>query len=73
MFNHSTLNQNVTWTRDIAAQCVIYTALRDINAGEELCISYGRLWFKDADGDDLDLSEKNSTNILDKIDIDIDL
>ena len=31
---------------------VIYTALRDIPAGEELCISYGgNLWFKDADAD----------------------
>lgn len=54
MFNHSTLRQNVIWARDMAAQAIVYTAHRDIAAGEELCISYGhaRLWFKDADAVD---------------------
>ena len=27
----------------------MYKALRDIDAGEELCINYGTLWFQDAD------------------------
>ncbi|EON62765.1 hypothetical protein W97_01990 [Coniosporium apollinis CBS 100218] len=49
MFNHA-LDQNVGWERDVARSLVTYTALRDIKAGEELCISYGqRLTFKDAD------------------------
>lgn len=54
MFNHSTLRQNVVWSRNIAAEAIIYTAHRDIQAGEELCISYGsaRLWFQDADVED---------------------
>ena len=49
LFNHSSRDQNVAWSRDVENQCVVYTALRDIKAREELCISYGRLWFKDAD------------------------
>jgi len=50
LFNHSTLNQNVGWTRDIENRLIIYTALRNIRRGEELCISYGdRLTFVDAD------------------------
>ena len=52
MFNHSSLSQNVAWKRDLPRQVVIYTALREILPGEELCISYGgNLWFKDADAD----------------------
>lgn len=53
MFNHSRLRQNVIWKRDVAAGTIVYTAHRDIAAGEELCISYGnvRLWFKDADAE----------------------
>jgi len=51
MFNHSTLHQNVVWTRDLEAECITYSAYRDIQLGEELCISYGsgRLWFEDAE------------------------
>jgi uncharacterized protein len=50
MFNHSTLDQNVGWKRDLENQLVVYRALRDIKAGEELCISYGdHLTFVDAD------------------------
>lgn len=50
MFNHSTQNQNVGWERDIKNQLITYKALRDIEEGEELCISYGsRLTFEDAD------------------------
>lgn len=51
MFNHSTLAQNVGWKRNTETDVIVYTALRDIKAGEELCISYGsaRLWFDDVD------------------------
>ena len=54
MFNHSTRNQNVVWTRDLDALCITYTAHREIAAGEELCISYGsgRLWFEDTEVDE---------------------
>jgi hypothetical protein len=30
---------------------IVYTAIRKIEVGEELCINYGMLWFEDADGD----------------------
>ncbi|OAP56918.1 hypothetical protein AYL99_09030 [Fonsecaea erecta] len=51
MFNHSTRDQNVGWKRNTETEVIVYTALRDIKAGEELCISYGsvRLWFEDVD------------------------
>ncbi len=51
MFNHSTRAQNVGWKRNTEIDVIVYTALRDIEAGEELCISYGsaRLWFEDAE------------------------
>lgn len=54
LFNHSSHSegQNVVWIRDVSQQCIVYTAARDIDPGEELCISYGdnaRLWFKDSD------------------------
>lgn len=50
MFNHSTQNQNVGWQRDLENNLVVYRALRDIQEGEELCISYGdHLTFIDAD------------------------
>lgn len=50
MFNHSTEDQNVGFTRDVEKQVVMYRALRDIHPGEELCISYGdNLTFEDAD------------------------
>ena len=53
MFNHSTMNQNVGWDRDVKNLLVTYITLRDIKAGEELCISYGqRLTFKDKDEED---------------------
>jgi len=41
MFNHSTQEQNVGWIRDTRRLVVVYRALRDIPAGEEL--------FEDAD------------------------
>ena len=50
IFNHSTYNQNVAWERNIDAQTITYRALRDIELGEELCVSYGsRLWFIDSE------------------------
>ncbi|KAF2266685.1 protein methyltransferase [Lojkania enalia] len=50
MFNHSTQNQNIVWERDTRLQIITYRALRDIEAGEELCISYGsHLTFVEAD------------------------
>ncbi|KEF61875.1 uncharacterized protein A1O9_03447 [Exophiala aquamarina CBS 119918] len=53
MFNHSTLQQNIGWKRNTQTGVIVYSALRDIKSGEELCISYGnaRLWFPDADAD----------------------
>jgi len=49
MFNHA-VDQNVGWERDLKKLIVTYTALRDIEAGEELCISYGaRLTFEDVE------------------------
>ncbi len=49
LFNHSSLHQNVGWSRDLTGQCIVYKALRDIKVGEELCINYGKVWFVDAD------------------------
>ncbi|KAF1921767.1 hypothetical protein BDU57DRAFT_467569, partial [Ampelomyces quisqualis] len=50
MFNHSTQDQNVVWERDESRLIITYRAWRNIQAGEELCISYGsHLTFKDAD------------------------
>lgn len=48
LFNHSShpRRHNTGWTRNIAAETVTYVTLRDVDAGEELCISYGsRLTF----------------------------
>lgn len=72
MFNHSQLRQNVGWERDIKNLLITYTALREIKAGEELCISYGaRLTFKDSDADELESDIEDWTghmNIIDLID-----
>lgn len=38
LLNHSSLNQSVSWERDLGAQCITYRALRDIRAGEELYV-----------------------------------
>ncbi|KAF9416917.1 hypothetical protein BGZ94_010082 [Podila epigama] len=47
MFNHSKY-PNVGFQRDFNNNVIRYSALRDIAAGEELCISYGpNLWFPD--------------------------
>ena len=62
MFNHKRI-QNVAWKRDIPMQVIRYLTLRDIEAGEELCISYGsKLWFQDTDvPDEDDLGDSNET------------
>ncbi|KAG0303332.1 hypothetical protein BGZ98_006786 [Dissophora globulifera] len=47
MFNHSN-KPNVGFQRDFNNKVIRYTTLREIEAGEELCISYGpNLWFPD--------------------------
>ncbi|KAJ2596439.1 hypothetical protein GGF39_003452 [Coemansia sp. RSA 1721] len=47
MFNHEPFGkQNVGFVRDMDQSLIRYTALRDIFAGEELCICYGpNVWF----------------------------
>lgn len=68
MFNHSNRNQNVGFERDIKNLVITYTALRDIKAGEELCISYGaRLTFKDTDA--ADMSDEDESEMLGRIEL----
>lgn len=70
MFNHSNLRQNVGWERDIQNLLVIYTTLRDIKAGEELCISYGpRLTFKDTEAGELETDPEDWTEVLNIIEL----
>lgn len=70
MFNHSRLRQNVGWTRDLERRLVVYRALRDVAAGEELCISYGsRLTFVDTDGEDGEEGEERAEDVLGRIEI----
>lgn len=56
LFNHSSRRQNVVWRRDVAGLVIRYVTAREVEAGEELCISYGagRLWFRDVEGVDED-------------------
>ncbi|OCL13884.1 SET domain-containing protein [Glonium stellatum] len=69
MFNHA-IDQNVGWERDTNRLLVTYRSLRDISAGEELCISYGpRLTFKDADIAE-PLTEGDGLDQLNKIQLD---
>ena len=69
LFNHSNLAQNVGWQRDVNAQYIRYTALRDIAAGEELCINYGRLWFPDADQERIMESEESENDLLNCVEV----
>lgn len=70
MFNHAR-DQNVGWKRDLERQVIKYQTLRNVKAGEELCISYGdRLTFKDADAP-VAVDEGDGSELLDKIQIDI--
>lgn len=59
MFNHAARAQNVGWTRDVRRGVVVYRTLREVLAGEELCISYGgRLTFVDVDERDREEEER---------------
>lgn len=59
MFNHSSQDQNVGWKRDLKREVIVYRTLRDVQQGEELCISYGdHLTFVDADAEKLKLEQK---------------
>jgi len=70
MFNHSNLRQNVGWQRDLQNLLVTYLSLRDIKAGEELCISYGpRLTFKDTEAAELDHCPEDPIAVLNAIDL----
>ncbi|KAI4727014.1 hypothetical protein E4T49_05276 [Aureobasidium sp. EXF-10728] len=69
MFNHSTLHQNVGWERDVANKVIVYKTLREVEKGEELCISYGsRLWFEDADKEE-EVDEDDGTGVLGGIEV----
>ncbi|KAG0268442.1 hypothetical protein BGZ95_002461 [Linnemannia exigua] len=60
MFNHSN-SPNVGFQRDIDSGLIKYSTLREIHAGEELCISYGpNLWFPDME--DSQNQDKNTNN-----------
>ena len=48
MWNHDQC-PNVGFMRNIEQNVIVFSAIRDIAAGDECCISYGpRLWFDDA-------------------------
>jgi SET domain-containing protein len=69
MFNHSIPNQNVGWERDVAKQLMTYTTLRDVKAGEELCISYGqRLTFKDTEEEQMVRDPDDWSEVMNYID-----
>jgi len=59
LFNHAR-TPNVGWVRDYHRAVIRYTALRDIAAGEELCISYGRVWWDG--GEEADSSSSGSSD-----------
>lgn len=70
MFNHSRHKQNVGWRRDTGNQVVIYHALRDIEEGEELCISYGdHLTFIDVDEPLANGLDEDENEVLGKIEL----
>lgn len=73
MFNHSSLHQNIGWEREIKNGVVIYKTLRDVEEGEELCISYGdRLWFEDADVGKEEEEEGDGMDVLGGICVDVE-
>ncbi|KAK3847469.1 MAG: hypothetical protein J3R72DRAFT_431469 [Linnemannia gamsii] len=63
MFNHSR-SPNVGFQRDIDNGLIRYSTLREIQVGEELCISYGHnLWFPDMeDSKDQDNNTNNGSS-----------
>ena len=69
MFNHSHLRQNVGWTRDVDKLVIVYRTLRDVEAGEELCISYGapsQLTFVDAEAEEARREEEEEERRLEE-------
>ncbi|KAJ3505047.1 hypothetical protein NLJ89_g7617 [Agrocybe chaxingu] len=49
LFNHSS-SPSVSYSLDTKTDSIRYTTVRDVEAGEELCIFYGhKLWFSPAD------------------------
>jgi SET domain-containing protein len=71
IFNHSK-RQNVGFRRDIEGTRIIYSTLRNVEAGEELCISYGpRLWFEDVEQDEADdrVEQDNPLDDINRIDL----
>jgi hypothetical protein len=74
MFNHSTKAQNVRWSRNTEQDYIVYTSLRDIEAGEELCISYGSklLWFEDVEEhDQAKLLATEEAAVREEVDLDV--
>lgn len=69
MFNHSAIRQNIGWKRDLEAGVIVYSALRDIEQGEELLISYGHyLTFEDVE--DIGIREDlDGLSMLGRIDV----
>ena len=71
IFNHSK-NPNVGFRKDVEQEVIVYTSLRDMRPGEELCISYGpRLWFEDVEKDEDEKSEENESTALNGIQVDL--
>jgi SET domain-containing protein len=73
MFNHSTKAQNVRWSRNTEHDYIVYTSICDIEAGEELCISYGSgvLWFDDVEEhDEARLRTPEQLSIDEGVDVD---
>lgn len=73
MFNHSYRAQNVGWKRDLERQVVVYTALRDIDLGMELLISYGpHLTFVDVEEMEVNgEAEESALDVLGRIEVDL--
>lgn len=70
MFNHSAICQNIGWKRDLEAGVIVYSALRDIEQGEELLISYGScLTFEDVEAVSIREEEEDGLKLLGQIDV----
>lgn len=70
MFNHSSIRQNVGWKRNLGAEVVVYSTLRDIEEGEELLISYGAcLTFEDVEAKQARSDDEDGQDILSRIDV----
>lgn len=72
MFNHAR-DQNVGFRRDGEKEVIVYRTLRDVQAGEELCISYGaHLWFEEVDAGREEVGEWDEELPLEAIRVDKD-